>query len=49
MSKRSYSAEEKYEILKELDENYSTYDLESKYNVHHSMISACQRQVELNS
>ncbi|MER2010604.1 MAG: IS3 family transposase [Psychrobacillus sp.] len=38
MSKRSYSAEEKYEILKELDEHYSTYDLGSKYNVHHSTI-----------
>ncbi|WP_110114978.1 IS3 family transposase [Bacillus sp. CGMCC 1.16541] len=38
MSKRSYSAEEKYEILKELDGHYSTYDLESKYNVHHSTI-----------
>lgn len=33
MSKKSYSAEEKYEILKELDEHYSTYELESKYNV----------------
>lgn len=38
MSKRSYSSEEKYEILKELDENYSAHDLESKYHVHHSTI-----------
>ncbi|OEH91308.1 transposase [Bacillus solimangrovi] len=38
MSKRSYSVEEKYEILKALDEHYSTYELESKYNVHHTTI-----------
>lgn len=38
MSKRSYSAEEKYEILKALDDQYSTYELESKNNVHHSTI-----------
>ncbi|MEC2071405.1 hypothetical protein [Alkalihalophilus marmarensis] len=38
MSKRSYAAEEKYAILKALDENYSTYELEAKYTVHHSII-----------
>ncbi len=38
MSKRSCPAEEKYEILKALDEHYSPYELESKYNVHHSTI-----------
>ncbi|MFE8700764.1 IS3 family transposase [Cytobacillus sp. FJAT-54145] len=38
MSKRSYSAEEKIKILKALDEHYSAYKLESKYNVHHSTI-----------
>jgi len=38
MSKRSYSAEEKYEILKALDKQYSTCELESKYNVHRSTI-----------
>lgn len=38
MSKRSYSVEEKYKILKELDKDYSTYELELKYNVHHSTI-----------
>jgi transposase-like protein len=39
MSKKSYSAEEKYEILKALEEHCSTYELESIYNVHHSTIS----------
>jgi len=38
MSKRTYSAEEKYEILLALGEHYTTYKLESIYNVHHSTI-----------
>lgn len=38
MSKRSYSAKEKYEVLKKLDKHCSTYELESKYNVHHTTI-----------
>nr|WP_240903664.1 hypothetical protein [Chengkuizengella sediminis] len=38
MSKRSYSAEEKYEILKALEDHYSTNELESIYNVHHTTI-----------
>jgi transposase-like protein len=46
MSKRSYSAKEKYEILKELDEHYSTYELESKYNVHHTTISDWKHKYE---
>jgi transposase-like protein len=39
MSKRPYSAEEKYVILKKLDKHYSPGELESTYNVHHTTIS----------
>jgi len=46
MSKRSYSAEEKYEILKALEEHYSTNELESIYNVHHSTILEWKHKYE---
>jgi|SRR5690606_1032105 len=38
MSKRSYSVEEKYEILKALDNHYSINEIGSIYNVHNSTI-----------
>lgn len=38
MAIRYYTAEEKYEILKALDEHCSTYKLAPIYNVHHSTI-----------
>lgn len=38
MSKRSYSAEKKYEILKALGDEYSTHEVASIYKVHYSSI-----------
>lgn len=38
MSKRSYSAEEKYEILKALGNEHSTHEIALIYKVHHSSI-----------
>lgn len=38
MSKKSYSAEEKYEILKALGDEHSTHEIASIYKVHHSSI-----------
>ncbi|WP_391557981.1 IS3 family transposase [Robertmurraya sp.] len=38
MSKKSYSAEEKYKILKALGDEHSTYEIASIYKVHHSSI-----------
>lgn len=38
MSKRSYTVEKKYEIMKALDEQHSTYELETIHNVSHSTI-----------
>jgi transposase-like protein len=38
MSKRSYSVEEKYQIIKALEDHYSINEMESIYNVHHSTI-----------
>ncbi|SEO95693.1 Helix-turn-helix domain-containing protein, partial [Amphibacillus marinus] len=46
MSKRSYSAELKCEILKALDENYSAYELGSKYNVCPSTILGWKRKYD---
>ncbi|WNS73662.1 IS3 family transposase [Bacillus sp. DTU_2020_1000418_1_SI_GHA_SEK_038] len=38
MSKRAYSAEEKYEILKALGDEHSTHEIALIYKVHHSSI-----------
>ncbi|WP_025027771.1 hypothetical protein, partial [Caldalkalibacillus mannanilyticus] len=49
MSKRSYSAEEKYETLKTLENHYSLNEMESIYKVHHSTILEWKHKCSLSN